>query len=495
MVGIVRAPEFPTEGMHWFNVARPLRLDGLRGKLVLLDFWTFCCINCIQVLPTLRRVEQAYPDDVVVIGVHSPKFAAERDPWNVERAIARYGIAHPVVHDPDMVLWQAYAVRAWPTLVFVSPDGRVIGQASGEPDPDQLLAAVARVLDEYRREGGLRPEPLDLAPADAGTPGRLRFPGKIKPVPGSPRRWAVADAGHHQIVLLDEAGAEVARIGVGEPGFADGPAARARFDQPQGLVASAEAVFVADTGNHALRRIDLTSGAVTTLAGLGRRGGVLPAAPVPGRDTALASPWDLEIDGSRLYLANAGTHQLGVYDLAAGTVARLAGNGRENIVDGPAAQAQLAQPSGLALSPDRVTLYFADSETSSVRALDLGTGQVTTLVGQGLFSFGRVDGPFAAARLQHPLGVAAAGAGRVLVADSYNGAIRVLDLAARQAGDFDGGAFTCRDPVCLPLGEPAGVWAEGDPASGTGRVLVADTNNHRILAYDPAERSYRTWAA
>lgn len=495
MVGTTRAPEIADEGARWFNVPEPLQLAELRGKLVLLDFWTFCCINCIQVLPTLRQIEQAFPEEVVVVGVHSPKFAAERDPWNVERAIARYGITHPVIHDPDMVLWQSYAVRAWPTLVFIAPDGKVIGQTSGEPNPDQLLAAVTRILDEYRRGAGLTPSPLDLMPVDAGEPGRLSFPGKIKPVPGTSRRWAVADAGHHQIVLLDDDGGEVARYGAGEAGLADGPSDQARFDAPQGLVATAEALYVADTGNHALRRIDLASGAVASLAGTGQRGGLLPADPAPGREFALASPWDLALDGNRLYLANAGTHQLGVYDLAAGTVARLAGNGRENIVDGPAAEAQLAQPSGLALGPDGATLYFADSETSSIRALDLGAGQVTTLVGQGLFTFGQVDGPFAEARLQHPLGVAVAGPDALLVADSYNGAIRQFDLTAREVRDFDGGAFTCADPVCLPLGEPAGLWVDGDAAAGTGRVLVADTNNHRILAYDLADRSYRTWAA
>ena len=127
MIGVVRAPDFDQPGLAWFNVAAPLSLAALRGKLVILDFWTFCCINCLHILPSLRRVEEAFPDEVVVIGVHSPKFAAEREAANVAAAIARYGIAHPVIHDPDFRLWREYAVRAWPTLIFVSPDGRVIG--------------------------------------------------------------------------------------------------------------------------------------------------------------------------------------------------------------------------------------------------------------------------------------------------------------------------------------------------------------------------------
>ncbi len=271
MTGIVRAPDFDQPGLAWFNVAAPLTLADLRGKLVILDFWTFCCINCMHILPSLRLVEEAFPDEVVVIGVHSPKFAAERAPANVAAAIARYGIVHPVIHDPDFRLWREYAVRAWPTLIFVSPDGRVIGQHSGEPDPDRLLEAVGRTLAQWREEGLLRPGGLAFTPV-AVPSGRLRFPGKIKPAPGAAKRWVLADAGHHQIVLLDDDGGEIARYGSGVAGLADGDATTARFNGPQGLIADARAIFVADTGNHALRRIDRATGLVTTLAGTGRRG-------------------------------------------------------------------------------------------------------------------------------------------------------------------------------------------------------------------------------
>jgi thiol-disulfide isomerase/thioredoxin len=488
----VRAPEIDRPGLQWFNVPGPLSLAGLRGRLVILDFWTFCCINCLHVLPTLRRVEEAFPEEVVVVGVHSPKFPAERDPANLAAAIARYGIRHPVVNDPDFRIWREYAVRAWPTLVVVSPDGTVIGQHSGEPDPDRLLGAVADLLDGFRREGRLEPRPLDLAAVMPPVPpGRLSFPGKIKPAGCG--TWAVADAGHNQVVLFDECGNEIARYGSGEAGFADGPAAEARFDAPQGLVADGETVWVADTGNHAIRRIDRASGMVSTLAGTGARGRVL-GAPAPGRRTALASPWDLERRGRLLFFANAGTHQLGQLDLDSGRVARLAGAGPEGLRDGAAVEAHLAQPSGLALSPDGGTLWFADAETSSIRALDLASGAVTTLAGSGLFDFGHVNGPLADVQFQHCLGLAPWRDG-LLVADSYNGALRLIDPGRGVAEDFDGAHFACADPVCLPLGEPAGLWADGSGTDGTGRVLVADTNNHRILEYCPAEGSYRTWVA
>lgn len=486
MTGIVRAPDFDQPGLAWFNVDEPLTLAALRGKLVILDFWTFCCINCMQILPTLRRVEEAFPEEVVVIGIHSPKFTAERAAGNVAAAIARYGIVHPVIHDPEFRLWREYAVRAWPTLIFVSPDGRVIGQHSGEPDPERLLDAVGKTLAQWRAEGALRPGPLALAPIE--TPrGRLSFPGKIKRAPGAAKNWVLADAGHHQIVLFDDDGGEIARHGAGAAGFADGTAATARFNGPQGLIADERAIYVADTGNHALRRIDRADGTVTTLAGTGSRGMALgDGAAALG--TALASPWDIERDGDFLYFANAGTHQLGVLDLAAGTVARLAGSGAEAIVDGAATDAALAQPSGLALTPDHTRLYFADSETSALRVLALsGAKRVETLIGSGLFDFGHVNGAFAEARLQHPLGVAWWG-GRIAVADSYNGALRVIDPAAGTVGDLDDD-FLCSDTLCLPLAEPAGIVADGPR-----RLLVADTNNHRVVEYDVAGRRSRTWA-
>jgi sugar lactone lactonase YvrE len=486
MMGVVRAPDFDQPGLAWFNVAAPLSLAALRGKLVILDFWTFCCINCLQILPTLRRVEEAFPDEVVVIGVHSPKFAAEREAANVAAAIARYGIVHPVIHDPDLRLWREYAVRAWPTLIFVSPDGRVIGQHSGEPDPERLIEAVGTTLAQWREEGLLRLGALAVTPLVVPS-GRLRFPGKIKPAPGAEKRWVLADAGHHQIVLLDDDGGEIARYGSGDAGLVDGAAATAQFDRPQGLSADERAIFVADTGNHALRRIDRATGMVMTLAGTGSRGLAL-GAPAPGLATALASPWDLELTDGQLYFANAGTHQLGSFDREAGTVARLAGSGAEAIVDGKAEEAALAQPSGLALTPDGRRLYFADSETSALRVLHLdGARRVETLIGSGLFDFGHVNGALGQARLQHPLGIAW-WAGRIVVADSYNGALRSVDPRAGTVSDLDDG-FLCTDPICLKLAEPAGIAADGP-----NRLLVVDTNNHRVVEYDFAARSSRSWA-
>jgi thiol-disulfide isomerase/thioredoxin len=485
-IGAVRAPEIDRPGIVWLNAPGPLSLAALRGRLVILDFWTFCCVNCLQIIPTLKRVEARFPAEVVVVGVHSPKFAAEKDPANVREAVRRYGILHPIAHDPGFVLWRQYGVRAWPTLVFVGPDGYVLGQTSGEPDPERFEAAVAGLVAEGRRQGAIVPAEL-ANPVEPATSGRLAYPGKIKRLPGTPKRWVVADAGHHQVVELADDGSEIRRWGSGEAGFADGSAAS--FNGPQGLVADEDAIWVADTFNHAVRRIDRGGGRVETVAGTGRRGHAL-GEPRPARTTALASVWDLELVGERIAFCNAGTHQIGVLDPDRGTVAALAGDGGESLVDGPGASAQLAQPSGLAIDASGRTLYVADSETSAVRAIDLEPAPaVRTIVGAGLFDFGHVNGPLAEARLQHCLGIAWTPS-RLLVADSYNGAIRVVDLAAKEVRDLEDPPFECEDPVCLPPGEPAGIAADGP-----GRLLLADTNNHRILEYRIRARRYRTWSA
>ena len=480
MFGPTRAPEIDRAGLSWFNTDKPLSIKALAGRLVILDFWTFCCINCMHILPILRRVEEAFPDEVAVIGVHSPKFAAERKAANVAQAIARYDVRHPVVHDPYMSIWQDYAVRAWPTLAFVSPDGRVIGQTSGEPSPQALLAGVEEMLRQFREEGSVRPGiPLLAEPERPAS--RLLFPGKIKSA--GKGQWLVADAGHHQIVQFDDQGTELARYGSGEAGLMDGDAASARFSSPQGLAADDRFIWVADTGNHALRRIERTSGHVITIAGDGSRGPILHGS-VPAQSVALASPWDVELVDGHVFIANAGTHQLAVYDPASDHLAVAAGTGGENLRDGAAAHALLAQPSGLARHGDG--LYFADSETSSIRRLDLISGEVETLVGQGLFDFGAEDGPFDEALLQHALGVAVESDGSVLVADSYNGLIRRLDPSRRTASTIDLG--DCADDLCLPLAEPAGI-----AVVGPGRLLLSDTNNHRILEIDLKAKSYRSW--
>ena len=416
----------------------------------------------------MRRIEERYASQVVVLGIHSPKFPAEADTEALADAVARLGIRHPVANDRTHAIWQAYAVRAWPTLVFIDPSGRAIGRHEGEFDADHLSIQIDALLTEFgmdaRRTVAQARHLPETIPVDARP---MRFPGRAIALPDGGH--AISDSGRHRILLVDRQG-QIQRIcgGPGE-GMADGTAREARFHQPQGLALHGEDLLVADTGNHALRAVALTTGVVRTLAGDGQQGALW------------RSPWGITMLGDRAVIAMAGAHQLAIWDTDTARGRVLAGNGYEALRDGSLSRCAFAQPSGLALAPDGRTLYVADSETSAVRALDLLEGTVRTLVGQGLFTFGDEDGFGDAVRLQHPLDLAWLGT-RLYVADSYNHRVKTLDPQTRhclrlagsgRAGSADGTGTTAG------FSEPGGIAVDGD------RLLVADTNNHALRWLDP----------
>jgi hypothetical protein len=433
----------------------------------------------------LRRLERKYADVLAVIGVHSAKFPTEHETANIRQAVLRLGLDHPVVNDAAFEVWNLYGVRAWPTLIFIDPQGRVIGKHEGEAPYEALDHLLGELVRQYDAQGLLTRTPLVFrAERERLAESFLRFPGKVLADAASGRLF-VADSGHHRVVIADLTGRVQQVVGSGEAGLADGPLATARFAGPQGLALAGDRLYVADTENHALRVVDLAAGTVTTLAGTGEQARGLPQGG-PARAVALNSPWDLAIAGDRLYVAMAGCHQLWVLDLAQGTLAPFAGTAREGLRDGPRAEAWLAQPSGLAL--DDGVLYFADSETSAIRAVDLASGLVRTLVGQGLFDFGDVDGIGDAVRLQHPLGVAVQGE-VLIVADTYNHKLKRLGPRTRacttwagngEPGYRDGPAATAQ------FYEPGGVSVAGD------RVYVADTNNHAIRVVEAASGAVST---
>ena len=483
--GRVNAPEFPADA-DWLNADRPLQLADFAGKLLLLDFWTYCCINCMHLLPTLRRLEREFPEELAVVGVHTAKFDEERATENVRQAVMRYGIRHPVLNDASMETWQQYAVRAWPTLMFVDPLGRVIGKVEGELGFEQGAELIRKMLEVFRAEGALRPGP-QAYDVEAPRSGVLFYPGKVLADPIGERLF-IADSGHHRVLVTDLDGEIQTVIGSGDEGFVDGVPEGARFSNPQGMALSGEVLYVADTGNHAIRAVDLEMAVVETVAGTGERGVGQRVDGGPGPTVPLRSPWDLALVGNRLFIAMAGSHQLWMYDLESGLVQAVAGTGGESIVDGPPEEALLAQPSGIDADEDGV-LFFADSETSAIRQADLITmHQVTTLVGAGLFDFGDVDGETSSARMQHPLGVAVEG-GVVYVADTYNNKIKrvgtetltVATMAGTgEPGQEDGPFLSAR------FHEPGGLSILG------GSIYVADTNNHAVRVLDAASGTVST---
>jgi thiol-disulfide isomerase/thioredoxin len=472
----VRAPELTGRG--WLNTdGRELRLADLRGSIVLLDFWTFCCINCLHVLDELRPLEQKYAGLLVVIGVHSPKFDHERDPDALAAAVERYGVIHPVLDDPELATWQQYAARAWPTLTVIDPEGYVVASMAGEGHAEALDKLVGELVDTHRERGTLRPGGWHDLPLPA-TSTELRFPGKAVVLPGG--GLLVSDSAHHSLAeLAPDAETVRRRIGSGARGRADGPAGTARFNEPQGVCLLPAHVadvvgydlVVADTVNHLLRGVRLGEDPhVRTVAGTGRPWrAVVDRYPHDAHAIDLSSPWDLVWYEDRLIVAMAGIHQLWWFDPVKRTAGMWAGTTVEGLRDGPLEQAWLAQPSGLSVSADGSRLWVADSETSALRWV--AGGELHTAVGAGLFDFGHSDGPGGSALLQHPLGVAALPDGAVLVADTYNGAVRRYDPER-----------DIMSTVATGLAEPADLVVRPD-----GEVLVVESAGHRIRRLpDPA---------
>lgn len=522
----IRAPEIDG-AVAWLNVDRPLSLKALRGKVVLLDFWTYGCINCIHILPDLKRLEAKYGAELVVIGVHSPKFDNEKSTENLRNIIRRYEIPHPVANDAEFRIWRAYTVRAWPSQVLIDPAGYIVGAASGEGHAEQFdraIAAVIHVFDE-RKELDRRPLPAVLAPLDgvsegvaegaggatgtvaAPSPASLKFPGKLLADQEGGRLF-IADSNHHRVLICALPGAAasaagedalvlsvIAVVGTGEAGSADGAFDVATFNRPQGLALVGDTLFVADTENHLVRAVDLASQRVRTVAGTGRQARWNGGEGGAAAETSLNSPWDLEpYDGRLLFIAMAGPHQIWMLDIARGLIWPYAGSGQEARVDGAVDDAAFAQPSGISIASGGAAagqageageigavMYVADAESNIIRAIDLPPNNIVrTLAGGDLFDFGDIDGTGDTVRLQHPLGVQAHG-DLVYIADTYNHRLKVLDPrsgAVRafagdgRPGHEDGPAAKAR------FYEPAGLTVAGDS------LFVADTNNHAIRRVD-----------
>ena len=380
----VRAPELKG-GRGWLNTDQPLSLAALKGKVVLLDFWTYGCINCIHIIPDLKRLEHKYANQLVVIGVHSAKFENEKDTENIRRIILRYEIEHPVYNDAEFAVWRSYTVSAWPTQVLIDPAGYVIGGITGEGNYEIIDKVVGRAVEDFRKRGELNEEPLKLSLERAKVGDLpLAFPGKVL-ADGKSDRLFIADSNHNRIVITKLDGALVDTIGTGQRGAGDGPKDKASFYRPQGLALSGESLYVADTENHLLRRIDLKTNSVETIAGTGKQSREYFQSG-PARTIALNSPWDLQLVGPTLYIAMAGPHQIWQLDLEKNEVSTFAGSGREERKDGALLEAGFAQPSGI--TTDGQCLYVADSESNIIRAIDLQQGSVRTLVGGDLFDFG-----------------------------------------------------------------------------------------------------------
>ncbi|NET45911.1 thioredoxin-like domain-containing protein [Okeania sp. SIO2B3] len=471
----IRAPKLP-QNYPWLNTDKPLSLESLKGRVVILDFWTYCCINCLHVLPDLEFLEQKYPDSLTIIGIHSAKFENEKDVENVRQAILRYDIGHPVLVDSGSRVWQQYAVRAWPTFKIIDPEGYIVGSVSGEGKRDVLDEIIGKLIEEHQDKGTINfsevSSILEKQKQPLTTP--LAFPGKVL-ADSDTNQLFVADSGHHRIVVSTLEGEVLHIIGTGKAGLINGSFSEAQFFAPQGMTFDAknQVLYVADTENHALRKIDFRTQQVETIAGTGEKSYQISPHSGVARETKLNSPWDVDKIGGRIFIAMAGSHQIWLLQLDTGIISTYAGTGAEACVDGSLTESAFAQPSGI--STDGNELFVADSEISSIRAVGINKHpKVRTICGSGgLFGFGDKDGRGSEVLLQHCLGIEYT-QNYVWVADTYNHKIKRVEyhaglcltmLGNGTVGNQDGQGINCS------FFEPSGLSAIAQ------HLFIADTNN------------------
>lgn len=474
----VRSPELP-QNFPWLNTANPLSLSMLRGRVVILDFWTYCCINCLHLLRDLKYLEQKYKDSLTIIGVHSAKFDQEKDVENIRQAILRYNIEHPIIVDQDFYIWQQYTVKAWPTLVLIDPQGYYIGSVAGEGNREILDEILEKLIQKHQEKGTIQLSEISLIlekeKHPLNTP--LAFPGKVL-ADAKQQHLFVADTGHHRLVVSTLEGEVLDTIGTGNPGLIDGSFEQAQFDSPQGLALDSETqiLYVADTGNHALRQVDLNRKIVKTIAGTGEQSYQFEPHQGNGLETALNSPWDLVKVDHNIFIAMAGFHQIWVMDLNTQIIKTYAGRGAESNVDGDLLEAAFAQPSGI--TTDGKNLWIADSEISTIRVIGLGeNATVRTLCGtSGLFQFGDQDGQGFEVKLQHCLGIEYAEM-VVFIADTYNHKIKKVDVET-------GICQTILGNGTVGFKDGKGTQAQFSEPSGLSAIAsflyIADSNNHAI---------------
>ncbi|KAM9133010.1 NHL repeat-containing protein 2 isoform 1-T1 [Pangshura tecta] len=535
----LKVPDFGGD-LEWLNTEGPISLyQDLCGKVVVLDFFTYCCINCIHLLPDLHALEHKYCDKVsfmmifcqhciteekgnilrrfsigdglLVVGVHSAKFPNEKVLNNIKSAVLRYNITHPVVNDADATLWHELEVSCWPTLVILGPRGNMLFSLVGEGHKDQLFLFTSITLKFYKERGQITDNKIGIKLYKDSLPSSpLLFPGKVT-VDKSGDRLVIADTGHHRILVVRKNGQILHTIGGPNSGRKDGRFSEAAFNSPQGVAIKNNIIYVADTENHLIRKIDLELEMVNTVAGIGIQG-TDKEGGAKGEEQPISSPWDVifgsSVSGTHeddvLWIAMAGTHQVWALmlecgklpkgsDLKKGTCLRFAGSGNEeNRNNAYPHKAAFAQPSGLSLASEEPwnCIFVADSESSTVRTISLKDGAVKHLVGGerdplNLFAFGDVDEAGINAKLQHPLGVTWDKKRKLLyVADSYNHKIKFVDPkmknCATLAGTGEASNVLGFSLTQTAFNEPGGLCVEEN-----GRLLyIADTNNHQIKVLD-----------
>lgn len=463
----ILAPEL-SSSLDWFNSEQAITLQQLRGRVVLLHFWTGCCMSSIQVLQDLSYLEKKFQNRLVVIGIHSPKFQNEHVPSQLQKTINRLHIRHPVASDPKFEMWRKYGIKAWPTVVFIDPEGHVLGALRGEGRRQQLEVLIQKHVSLAQARGILVEQPLPVT-CKPEAYSVLSFPGTVC---ATRNHLYISDSGRNRILETWHDGRIRRIFGSGSADMLDGQEQSASFNNPQGMVEAGEFIYIADTGNHAIRRLHVKSGEVMTLAGTGEQGRYVADRFQDPAVACLNAPWDITYHESNLYIAMAGQHQIWRMNLNHLAIERYAGTGRQDLADDIVDQANFAKPSGIGILDN--SLYIVDAASSSIRTIDLNRNRVETLAGKGLFDFGDREGIGAKARLQHPLGLDVDTERNALwIADTYNSKIKRVDLKTGQVSRFK---------INYPLDEPGGLSIFRD------KLFIANTSAHQIVCLDLSSR-------
>lgn len=457
-MGQALVPGFPST-LQWLNAPPPSSV-ARRGWLTAVAFVNLGSTWSVQALLELQALRARFPKRLRAFAVHVPRFEYERNARRAMKRANRSGITLPIGFDEDWVAWQHFGVRAWPTVLLVDDAGQVQSRMEGNgffADVEKRLQAMDDALDEA--------EPPTQRPVrEPDLP--LSFPVGLAV---TSQYLYVADSGHHRVLECNHAGRILRTFGSGDPVLFDGDAGHAAFHHPHGLGLQRDQLYVADTGNHAVRRINLRTGDVDTLVGNGRRGAPKEGPVGDPRGMSLDAPRAVAAVNDQLHIALAGENRIWSYDLGRAALTLRAGSGKLDVKDGAGIGAAFAQP--VALAAVQQTVYVCDAAGSAIRSLQARDNVVQTLLGQGPFAFGHVDGPRNIAQLQDPQAIALDPDAPVLwIADAGNDRLRSLRL---------GGGDLTTHMLPQPLHGPAGL------AVGAGAVWIADTDAHAVLRVDP----------
>ncbi len=458
----IRAPEFP-DSTEWINTEQPILLSNYRGKVILLDFWSYCQASCLQSQVDLQYLESKFKDGLVVIGIHSPKFSHEHDRYAVEQAIGRQQVRHPVINDSSYAMWKRFRIKQAPTLVIIDTEGYILGALSGIGRRQQVEGLIHNNLMHAEIKDIRNTAPFPFK-APSTTEKVLSYPGQVL---ATRNRLYISDSGHNRVLECNHEGKITRCFGAPIAGHLDGELEEASFSNPQGLEKIGDYLFVADTGNHSIRRIHIPRGDVHTVIGNGRPATVTTQDYSDPAVAQLNCPWGLHHHKGSLYISLAGSHQVWRWQLSMNHLAPVVGNGKEGLRDGISTESQFAQPCGISSRSEG--LYIADASSSAIRSVRMPDIKVTTLIGTGVNDFGHIDGPANTAKLQHPMDIAYDEKRDLLwICDTFNNRLKYIQLSTNTVTSLD----------LEGLDEPGGL------SLVDNYLWVANTNQHQVTRLD-----------